>query len=68
LGDNPVFTSLAASMDNSITNWGKDKPPGGPGKCLVQQNGALYNASCNQKSNFACEEKPLPDGVTTTLY
>jgi len=54
-------------MDSSITNWGKEKPPGGPGKCLVQQNGALYNASCDQKSNFACEEKPLPDGVTTTL-
>jgi hypothetical protein len=30
-------------------------------------NGIFYNASCNSVGNYACEEKPLPAGVTTTM-
>lgn len=29
--------------------------------------GVFYNASCNSVGNYACEEKPLPAGVTTTM-
>jgi len=52
---------------NAVSNWGTSIPPGGPGDCLVQHNGAFFNASCDQKNHFACEEKPLPKGVTTTM-
>ncbi|XP_059478308.1 uncharacterized protein LOC132198339 [Neocloeon triangulifer] len=67
LSDNPVFASLSSVKSSPLSNWGQDAPPGGEGSCLVQQNGALYNASCDQKAYFACEERPLPNGVTTTI-
>ncbi|XP_059476414.1 macrophage mannose receptor 1-like [Neocloeon triangulifer] len=67
LSDNPVFASLSSNQSTPLSNWGQDAPPGGEGTCLVQQNGALYNASCDQKAYFACEERPLPNGVTTTI-
>ncbi|XP_065340941.1 uncharacterized protein LOC135940117 isoform X2 [Cloeon dipterum] len=68
LSDSPVFASLATSIGSTaLMNWGQDTPPGGAGTCLVQEGGQMYNASCNQKANFACEERPLPDGVTTTI-
>jgi hypothetical protein len=68
LDGTPVYASVVPSAaPNILSNWGNDAPPGGPGDCLVQQNGQLYNATCNQKSNFACEERPVLDGITTTL-
>jgi hypothetical protein len=68
LDGTPLFTSLVPSaVSNILSNWSNDAPPGGPGDCLVQHKGQLYNATCNQKSNFACEEMPAPDGITTTL-
>jgi len=67
LNDDPLFNSFSQmSENNAVSNWGASSPPGGPGECLVQQNGAFYNASCEQKNHFACEEIPLPDGITTT--
>ncbi|XP_059476487.1 uncharacterized protein LOC132197297 [Neocloeon triangulifer] len=67
LSENPVFASLSSLQSSPLSNWGQDAPPGGEGSCLVQQNGALYNASCDQKAYFACEERPLKDGFTTTI-
>ncbi|CAB3381368.1 Hypothetical predicted protein [Cloeon dipterum] len=68
LSESPVFASLATSIGSTaLINWGQDTPPGGAGTCLVQEGSQMYNASCNQKANFACEERPLPDGVTTTI-
>jgi hypothetical protein len=67
----PFFSALApiASTGASLLkNWAKGTPPGGRGSCLVQYKGAMYNGSCDKKSNFGCEEKPLWPGVTTTLY
>ncbi|XP_059476497.1 uncharacterized protein LOC132197301 [Neocloeon triangulifer] len=60
LSDIPLFASLSSTdgVGSFLSSWGQDAPPGGAGDCLVQQKGALYNASCQQKAHFACEEKP----------
>ncbi|XP_059475819.1 macrophage mannose receptor 1-like isoform X2 [Neocloeon triangulifer] len=64
LGSEPLFTAFPTDASLSGAKWGSDKPPGGPGECLTQYKGSLYNASCNQQSHFSCQEKPLPEGVT----
>jgi hypothetical protein len=67
----PFYTAVApmASTGASLLqNWGTGTPPGGQGSCLVQFKGASYNSSCDIESNFGCEEKTLPPGVTTTVY
>ncbi|XP_059476500.1 serine-rich adhesin for platelets-like isoform X2 [Neocloeon triangulifer] len=64
LGSEPLFTAFPTDDSLSGAKWGSEKPPGGPGECLTQYKGSLYNASCNQQSHFSCQEKPLPDGVT----
>jgi len=67
----PIFSSFPApgnSDASPITNWGTGTAAGEPGACLVYQNGYSYNSSCDAKSNFACEEKALPPGMTTTVY
>ncbi|CAB3387139.1 Hypothetical predicted protein [Cloeon dipterum] len=57
LSDDPVLASISAMAGGgAFSNWGSGSPPGGPGDCLVQQNGKFYNASCSAKSNFACED------------
>ncbi|XP_065341515.1 uncharacterized protein LOC135940523 [Cloeon dipterum] len=66
LGSESLFTSLPA--EGADLNWGVGKPPGGPGECLTQFKGAFYNASCNQPSQFSCQEKPAPTGETTEGY
>ncbi|CAB3381372.1 Hypothetical predicted protein [Cloeon dipterum] len=66
LGSESLFTSLPA--EGADLNWGAGKPPGGPGECLTQFKGAFYNASCNQLSQFSCQEKPAPTGETTEGY
>jgi hypothetical protein len=67
-----IFSSFPApsvsDARSPITNWGTGTASGGLGECLVQQNGYSYNSSCDVKNNFACEEKALPPGVTTTEY
>jgi hypothetical protein len=67
----PFYTDVApmASTGASLLqNWGTGIPPGGQGSCLVQFKGASYNGSCDKERHFGCEEKPLPPGVTTTVY
>jgi hypothetical protein len=67
----PIFSSFPAAGNSDaspITNWGTGTASGGPGACLLYQNGYSYNSSCDVKRNFACEEKALPPGVTTTVY
>ncbi|XP_059476418.1 uncharacterized protein LOC132197267 [Neocloeon triangulifer] len=64
LGSEPVFSS-ANEQSMASLKWGTGSPPGGPGDCLTQYQGALYNASCDQQLSFSCQEMPLPDGVTT---
>ena len=68
----PFYTALAPTASSGgaslLQNWGTGTPPGGQGSCLVQYKGASYNGSCDKESNFGCEEKPLPPGVTTTVY
>ncbi|XP_059476326.1 uncharacterized protein LOC132197210 isoform X2 [Neocloeon triangulifer] len=64
LGSEPLFTAFPTDDSLSGAKWGSDKPPGGPGECLTQYKGSLYNASCDQQSHFSCQEKPLPEGVT----
>jgi hypothetical protein len=62
--ENPLFSVTAPDENVSssiIPNWGSGKPPGGPGLCLVLQNGAAYNASCAEQRNFGCEENPATD-------
>ena len=64
----PFFSALAPMTSTGaslLKNWGTGTPPGGQGSCLVQYKGASYNGSCDKKSNFGCEEKPLRP---TTLY
>ncbi|CAB3386509.1 Hypothetical predicted protein [Cloeon dipterum] len=66
LEDSPLFTSLSAIDGNgekSFGNWGTGPSPGGPGECVVQQKGEMYNASCEAKSNFACEAKEETEGL-----
>ncbi|XP_065349069.1 uncharacterized protein LOC135945365 [Cloeon dipterum] len=66
LADSPLFTSLSAIDGNgekSFGKWGTGPPPGGPGECVVQQKGEMYNASCEAKSNFACEAKEETEGL-----
>jgi Lectin C-type domain len=57
LTKDPVFSALGSVGSIQVKKWGTGPSPGGPGPCLVQKNGVLYNASCSQKMNFACEEK-----------
>lgn len=59
LAKDPVFSALGSLGTSLVKNWGTGAPPGGPGTCLVQKNGVSYNASCSQKRNFGCEEKPV---------
>lgn len=61
LMDDPVFSALGNLGASPVQKWGTKKPPGGPGPCLMQKNGALYNASCNQKRHFGCKEKPASE-------
>ncbi|XP_065342202.1 uncharacterized protein LOC135940970 [Cloeon dipterum] len=57
LSDDPVLSSISAVVGGgAFSNWGSGSPPGGPGDCLVQQDGKFYNASCSAKSNFVCED------------
>ncbi|XP_059476547.1 uncharacterized protein LOC132197335 isoform X2 [Neocloeon triangulifer] len=70
LADDPIYTSISSALGSSSSssvNWGTDSPPGGSGDCVVQKDGVFYNASCDSLSNFACEEKPLPPGVTEAI-
>jgi len=54
----PIFASL---NNNSPPKWGTGSPPGGPGQCATLYQGSVYNASCDQKLNYICEEKtPAP--------
>jgi hypothetical protein len=61
----PLFAELLPA--SSSVTWGTGSPPGGAGDCLMQMNGVFYNGSCNTVGSYACEEKPLPSGVTTTM-
>jgi hypothetical protein len=63
LSDDPVFA--LTSETNVVLS--SEKPAGRTEGCLVQQGGILLNASCDQKSHFVCKERPLPDGMATTM-
>jgi hypothetical protein len=58
LGSEPMFSSFLPAAMESDVKWGTGNPPGGPGTCMVQYQGAFYNASCDQESHFSCQEKP----------
>jgi hypothetical protein len=60
-----MFMTITADDMEKGVNWGKGNPPGGPGSCLMQFKGSLYNASCDQNAHYTCQEKPIPDHLTT---
>lgn len=64
-GSEPMFMTMTADDMEKGVKWGKENPPGGPGSCLMQFKGSLYNASCDQNAHYTCQEKPIPDHLTT---
>jgi hypothetical protein len=60
-----MFASMMPEVMNMGVNWGTESPPGGAGSCLMQLEGTFYNASCEQFAHFSCEQKPIPNDMTT---
>ncbi|CAB3387272.1 Hypothetical predicted protein [Cloeon dipterum] len=65
ISDDPVFSSISSLLGgggaSSLLNWATESPPGGQGDCLVQQEGLFFNASCDTKRNFICEDPKKED-------
>jgi hypothetical protein len=61
----PMFASMMPEVMSMGVNWGTESPPGGTGPCLMQLEGTFYNASCEQYAHFSCEQKPIPNDMTT---
>lgn len=53
-----VFSALGAlaTPGGIFDGWGKKPVP--PGDCTALMDGAVYNTSCDTKSNYICEKPP----------